>query len=148
MQRSVVYILQPRPKIVGYGVSFGDIPCIPEDAPFDPAQFGAETVVLPARLLTGIWDTVWTPVFPPVVLTGDGFGELTESDRHLIWRRWGVPVYEQRLSPDGAVIAEECDAHDGLHVRPGADLPSEHRRCPCGYTGPLLTREPARTGSA
>jgi hypothetical protein len=138
MPRSLSYALQPRPRIVAYGLSFEAMPCIAEDGHFEPASLQAETVALPARLLPRVWQSVWTPLFPPVIFTGPTHGELTPEDRELIWRRWGVPVYEQRLSAAGDLLAEECDAHQALHVRAGADLPSEHRRCPCGYTGRLL----------
>lgn len=148
MRRGFSYVLQPRPRIVAFGMDLPDVPVIPEGAPFEPARLQAETVALPARLLGSVWDTVWTPLFPPVVFTGPGFGELSDADRDLIWRRWGVPVYEQRLGPGGDVVAEECDAHEALHVRPGADLATEHRRCPCGYAGPVLVPNAAPASSA
>ena len=147
MERSFSYILQPRPRIIAYGVAFGDLPYIPEGEPFEPALHEAETVAFPARLLRRVWSTVWTPLFPPVIFTGPGYGELTESDRNLIWRRWGVPVYEQRLAHNGEIVAAECDAHEHLHLLK-TDLPGEHRRCPCGYVGLVLVQEPAPAVSA
>jgi hypothetical protein len=138
--RTISYVLRPLPRIVGYGIALDELPCIHEGEPFEPASLDAETVALPARLLPFVWDTVWTPRFPAVIFTGPGFGELTQEDRDVIWRRWGIPVYEQRLTSAGELAAEECDAHDGLHLRPGFEVTDdiEHRRCPCGLAGAML----------
>jgi hypothetical protein len=139
--RSFSYTLNPRPRIVGYGVAIDGVPCLAEAEQFQPGLLEAETVALPARLLPMVWDSVWTPSFPAVVFTGPGYGTLTEADRDLIWRRWGVPVYEHRLTSSGELLAEECDAHDRLHVRPGFNLSgdTEYVRCACGYKGPVLS---------
>lgn len=140
MEHRLSYVLQPRPRVVSYGIGFDDLPCLPENESFDPGRYGAETVALPARLLPAVWKTSWTPDFPVVIFTGPGFGNLTQSGRELIWRRWGVPAYEQRLSVSGDLLAEECDAHDWLHLNPEADFEGycENRRCSCGYSGPVL----------
>jgi hypothetical protein len=41
---------------------------------------------------------------------------LTAADRNLFWQAFGAPVYEQWLGIDNEVLAEECDAHCGLHL--------------------------------
>jgi hypothetical protein len=43
-------------------------------------------------------------------------GPMTDGHRDLLWRAFGLPVFEQLLGPDGRVIARECEAHDGLHA--------------------------------
>ena len=80
------------------------------------------------------------PSFAIVVLTGPRYGMLTEHDRDLIWRRWGVPVYEFLTNHAGEVIARECDAHDGLHVCDGASWKGslQVRECGCGVTGAMI----------
>src|SRR5690349_19335323 len=56
-----------------------------------------------------------TLTLPPVdaaviAFTGTGHGELTALERDLFWRVFQVPVFEQLLSPDGRILAVECDA--------------------------------------
>ncbi len=105
--------------------------------------------------------------FPIVVFTGPRHGWLSGQDRDLIWNAFGVPLFEQLLGPDGGVIAEECQAHDGLHLREpvrgtapvestliaaGLGVRIEQRACDCGRPGPrLLAAAPVlapRTASA
>ncbi len=56
-------------------------------------------------------------------------GALEMHHRDLLWKAFGLPVFEQLCGEDGRVIARECEVHDGLHVdaRP---LAGEH--CDCG----------------
>src|SRR5580658_2399320 len=51
-----------------------------------------------------------------VVLTTLGETLLVYHHRDTLWRAFGVPVFEQLRGPDGAVIARECEVHDGLHL--------------------------------
>jgi hypothetical protein len=128
MGAEVRYPLKSVTRIAVFG------PC---DA-FDPRD--AETAAFPASLLPRVWSSPWTPVYPVMILTGPAHGVLTEADRDRIWHRWGVPVYEQRLDGEGRVIAEECDAHRGLHVLHESfrDGSVEHRLCACGIDGPMI----------
>lgn len=41
---------------------------------------------------------------------------MTDDHRDLLWHAFGLPVFEQLLGPDGAVVAHECEVHDGLHA--------------------------------
>ena len=81
-----------------------------------------------------------------VAFTGICHGELTALERDLFWRVFQVPVFEQFLSPDGRVLAMECDAHDGLHLLdPNAPLPGfraflDTAPCGCGNSHPRLSR--------
>jgi hypothetical protein len=69
-----------------------------------------------------------------VAFSGARVGPLTHFDRDLLWTAYQVPVFEQCLGPDGAVIARECEAHEGLHLY----LPEHYHGplridpCPCG----------------
>lgn len=51
-----------------------------------------------------------------VVLTSLAPPPLSLCDRELLWRAFGVPVFEQLRGWDGAIIARECEVHDGLHI--------------------------------
>jgi hypothetical protein len=67
---------------------------------------------------------------------------LSEDDREQLWRTFRVPVFEQRIDESCALLAAECEAHDGLHLesdlspREGELL--ETAPCGCGRTTPRL----------
>jgi hypothetical protein len=127
------YPLNPCPRVAVVGVAFEPAPrvqIVSAGAWLDPSTFKAQTVAVPAYLLSRILAHRWNPSHPIVVFTGEGFGNLTEAMRDEVWRRWSVPVYEQMLAPDLRVLAKECDAHDGLHL---VDGPLEATSvCGCG----------------
>src|SRR5436309_1138975 len=81
-----------------------------------------------------------------IAFTGICHGELTVLERDLFWRVFQVPVFEQFLSPDGCILAMECDAHEGLHLlHPDAPLPGfrgflDTAPCGCGNAHPRLMR--------
>ena len=67
---------------------------------------------------------------------------LTDAQRDELWQLFRVPVYVLLLDSSQKVCAYECEAHEGLHLRP-----NEHRRippgadtspCGCGRPGPRL----------
>jgi hypothetical protein len=62
-------------------------------------------------------------------------------------------VFEQLRGSDGAVIARECEVHDGLHIigesRPDlrGEIVTEH--CACGAETPRLrSHRPAESAAA
>src|SRR5262249_36594957 len=67
---------------------------------------------------------------------------LTEAQRDRLWRAFRVPVFEQILGEDGALLAAECEAHDGLHVEsPKLDVKAawmDTRACGCGRSSPRI----------
>ncbi len=84
-----------------------------------------------------------------VVLTSCEDSPLSDDHRDLLWRAWGVPVFEQLRGPDGTVIARECEVHDGLHivgndvecvVEQSAELEIVNDVCECGAETPRLRR--------
>lgn len=77
-----------------------------------------------------------------VVFSFDGEEALTNADRDLFWKAFGVPVFEQLLSPTRQLLATECDAHDGLHlVGNFENLRAGRSMCPCGNPAPRLARQ-------
>lgn len=117
--------------------------------PGEPAE--ADAVALPANLISfALREWTWLPEYPIVVFTGNAHGTLTDADRDNVWQRWGIPVFEFRLSASGRVIAEECDAHEGLHLREGVDRGEFagaewiERRCGCGLDSPRVIQPAER----
>ena len=49
-------------------------------------------------------------------------GPMTDDHRDLLWRAFGLPVFEQLLGADGRVVARECEVHDGFHADDGGAL--------------------------
>jgi hypothetical protein len=119
------YPLDPQPRMFLFT----------DGGPWEPG--GAETAVIAAKLLRRVWSDTWNPMLPVVVLTGPRYGDLSAEVRDMIWTRWGVPVYEFLTDRTGAVLASECDAHEGLHVH-SPSIEAEARECGCGITGPML----------
>ena len=57
-----------------------------------------------------------------IAFGGVRHGFVSDEARDLFWRIFEVPVFGQFLGPDGELLAWECEAHDGLHVRTEAAL--------------------------
>jgi hypothetical protein len=78
-----------------------------------------------------------------IALIRPGEPRLSEDDRERLWRAFRVPVFEQRIDESCALLAAECEAHDGLHIG-ASDLPPsdgeilETAPCGCGRTTPRL----------
>jgi hypothetical protein len=75
-----------------------------------------------------------------VPFSGPRLGDVTSRDRDLLWTAYRAPMFEQRLGPDGTVIARECEAHDGLHlaVTGWFHRPFRKEPCECGRTEPRI----------
>jgi len=57
------------------------------------------------------------------VVTRINDAPLASHHRDLLWRAFGVPIFEILLGWDGSVIARECELHDGLHIECDVVLP-------------------------
>ena len=78
-----------------------------------------------------------------VAFTYQGQAGLSGDDRDLFWDSFGVPVFEQHLSPDNQLLAMECDAHAGLHVMGDFEtLRLDRNSCVCGNPAPRFARRP------
>lgn len=82
--------------------------------------FRAETIAGPLQALlrlVGSGETLPASVRRVVVHTG--LGELLLSDRvrETLWRAFELPVFEELRGSGGELLAFECDAHAGLHLR-------------------------------
>jgi hypothetical protein len=82
------------------------------------------------------------PTHALIALERPGDALLTAAERDQLWRTFRVPVFEQIVGEDGAVLAAECEAHDGLHVEVERDWQGysiEHACCACGVRTPRLS---------
>jgi hypothetical protein len=78
-----------------------------------------------------------------IVFTYDDESGLISADRDFLWEAFGVPVFEQQLGPANELLAMECDAHAGMHLRGEFGLPRRDKNsCACGNPAPRLTRRP------
>jgi hypothetical protein len=86
-----------------------------------------------------------------VVLTSTGDSPLGDHHRDLLWSAFGVPIFEQLRGGDGAVVARECEVHDGLHIVDSTNqLHGEiiSDPCACGSETPRLRPASTREKSA
>jgi hypothetical protein len=114
-------------------------------------QWAPEALVLPLDVALFLADRKQRGLFDLpslntaiLVLTRLADSPLPRHHRDLLWRSFGVPVFEQLLGPDGVVIGSECEVHDGLHVDNGAGMPGEivTDHCACGLETPRLRPTP------
>jgi hypothetical protein len=121
---------------------------------FDPddlgglSEFAPEAIVAPLKTALRLAQGGELPGLAAFVILTDIDGEpLGEDQREFLWRRFGVPVFEQLRGPEGDVFARECEVHDGLHVDPTARLARDLRAleaamiddpCDCGAETPRL----------
>ena len=73
-------------------------------------------------------------------------GTLAALNRDLLWKAFGLPVFEQLRGWNGKVIARECEVHNGLHLDAssqaaeweGLSAVVEKAQCECGMETPRL----------
>jgi len=67
---------------------------------------------------------------------------LTMEQRQQLWSAFRVPVFEQIIGENGALLAAECEAHSGLHKESPklevAGLIIEGGPCGCGRITPRI----------
>ncbi|HEX4230447.1 MAG TPA: hypothetical protein VHZ07_17360 [Bryobacteraceae bacterium] len=56
------------------------------------------------------------------VVTQYPYNPLSEAVRLVLWRTFGVPIYEVYLAPDGTPLCYECEAHEGWHAQVGINM--------------------------
>ena len=89
-----------------------------------------------------------------IVLTGVEDTPLADHHRDLLWRAFGIPVFEQLRNAQGRVIARECEVHAGLHLEPGVVLEEgfpfvlQHDHCECGAETTRLQPAPRKRAAA
>jgi phenylacetate-coenzyme A ligase PaaK-like adenylate-forming protein len=87
-------------------------------------EFEPDALVLPLAIARVLAEHSRKPVVSSwmAVLTSLAAPPLSGEDRDLLWRAFGVPVFEQLRGWDGSVLARECEVHDGLHIDENAAI--------------------------
>jgi hypothetical protein len=105
-------------------------------------KFNPASIAGPLPLLRRLARDTWSFDQAVIVFTYLGGTGLSPLDRESLWNAFGVPVFEQVLSPRNRLLASECDAHSGLHIVSGCEgLQIEHDVCGCGNPAPRLIRQ-------
>lgn len=76
-----------------------------------------------------------------VAITDIETGLLTAEERDSLWHAFGVPIFEQHLDRTGKLIAQECEAHEGLHLMSRDARPAgivREGECGCGRIEPRM----------
>ena len=117
-----------------------------------PQGWDAETASFTPAAIAGSWPQLEAllPVKIPslthaiIVLARHPGHLLTQPQRERLWQAFRVPVFEQILDENGALLAGECEAHDGLHIESAklAVAPEwmDTAICGCGRKTPRLRR--------
>ena len=92
-------------------------------------NYAPEALVLPLGLALSLADQkqrgllkVPNLTTAVVVLTSLSDSPFEDHHRGLLWRAFRVPVFEQLRGWDGAIIARECEVHDGMHIDEAAAI--------------------------
>ena len=93
-------------------------PWAPALSRFEPEVIAGPVDTLRAFAEGMLRGATWIPPlrYAVIAFTGILEGPLSLEDRQLLWRAFGVPVYEQYFGFSGNMLAYECEAHAGLHV--------------------------------
>jgi hypothetical protein len=112
------------------------------------ASFAPQAIAGTLKQLEAVAATAITLSHAIVVIRKWEDARVTEADRERLWMRFRVPVFEQIVAGDGALLAAECEAHSGLHieasalrpdtVRPQREEEIDRSPCLCGRTAPRL----------
>lgn len=120
MAAAFSYPIQPVPRVVVLADGFRrgtNVRVMPKFDINAARDWKADAVAAPLAVLRRLAQSGCTFEFPVVAFTGVRYGYMSAADRDHFWRTFGVPVFEQLTGLDNDVLAEECEAHEGLHIR-------------------------------
>jgi hypothetical protein len=132
----------PRTAILARGfLETRSVRTFPEGWTERARRFEPASIAGPLEVLRRLARDTWSFEHAVVVFTYPGSAGVTPLDRDRLWKAFGVPIFEQYLSPRNRLLASECEAHAGLHVVSGCEgFRLEHEVCPCGDSSPRLLR--------
>jgi hypothetical protein len=151
-----VYPVPPAPRTAVL------LPCFRSEKWFRSAKSRSRTV----RIFAGGWDADAAAYHPAaiagtwpqiesllahnltslthalIVLARPEDSLLTTEQRQRLWRAFRVPIFEQIIGENGALLAAECEAHAGLHIEsPSLKIAGssiERALCGCGRNTPRI----------
>lgn len=98
--------------------------CFPYEVWGELADFRPDTIAGPVGKLQTLAEAIQTGQIrlpslrtAAIAFSGLKYGCLKPEDRDLFWRIYQVPIFEQFLGFGREVLAWECEAHEGLHIR-------------------------------
>jgi hypothetical protein len=108
------------------------------------AQFEPQAIAGTLAQLEAIAATDFSPTHALIALGHWEDARVAEADREHLWLRFGVPLFEQIIAEDCALLAAECEAHDGLHILASLDRAIasgviDESPCACGQVSPRWT---------
>ena len=124
------YPLEHEPKVAMLMDGFRSTGRIRNFSDFDLDELSdlqSDTLAAPLAVMHRMTRLTLALRYPAVVFTGPKLGYLTEADRDEFWKVFGVPIFEQFTGLGGEVLAEECEAHEGLHIREAEAIFEVHR---------------------
>jgi|ERR1051326_5205564 hypothetical protein len=138
---SFVHPLDPAPRtaiLVPGFQSTRSIRVFPEGWNDSARKFAPASVAGTLDQLLSLADEGVQLTHAVICLAWDREEFLTPSQRGFLWNAFGVPIFEQYLSPQNVLLAFECDAHTALHATPAYKGPTfDQFECACGTA--LLT---------
>ena len=171
-KRELPFPAAPHLRIAQLGkvATFNGVVAFPDECASDLESFAPQMLVAPAGALIAAaysifngnlaLDSVDSAVFALVPI---GDAPVTPPDRDVIWRAFRVPIYELYVDCESNLLAAECEAHNGWHlrspnvqffiagdelflhrqtepvaIRTGLTANCTDGRCACGDTAPLL----------
>lgn len=139
-----IHPIDPAPRTAVLAPGFREnrlVRTFPEGWTDRARKFNPASIAGPLELLRRLARDTWSFDQAVVVFTHVGGAALSPLDRERLWKAFGVPVFEQHLSPRNRLLATECDAHAGLHVVAGCEaFRLDHEVCACGNPTPRLMR--------
>ncbi len=125
--RDLHYPLAPPPRIAVLAPGFREtrsVRLFPDNWSRKLRHFWPNSIAAPAGVLRALALSVregrvdLQPLTHAVIVfTGIEHGVLRQADRDLFWQVFQVPLFEQLRGLGGELLAEECEAHHGLHIR-------------------------------
>jgi hypothetical protein len=132
----LLYPIEPAPRVAVIGRHVKPERNVTVFAEHDEdaiGQFGAQALAACVPVLRRLAIRRLSVTHAIIAFTSED-DPLSQADRDLFWTTFQVPVFEQRLTPEGELAAWECEAHGPLH-KAGA---RGGERCACGREAVLL----------